>query len=95
MSDTPKRPPPFDLQRRQGRLAQQRHRSSAVSYVTEWENTLVLLAWEAGELSEGQVSKLLGVHRIEARGMRIAAIERGREIGRTMWSAMRQKETPQ
>lgn len=54
---------------RADRLAQQRHRGSRRSYVTEIENLQILLAWASGDLSEGQASKALGVGRVEARKM--------------------------
>lgn len=37
----------------------------------------VLLAWEAGELTEGQASKALGTDRVSARHAKIQMIERG------------------
>jgi hypothetical protein len=40
----------------------------------------VMLAWEAAELSEGQVAKALGMHRVCARDMRLAAIADGIEL---------------
>lgn len=39
-----------DVKRRQDRLAQQKHRGSKRSYVTEIENLCVLLAWESEQL---------------------------------------------
>lgn len=65
---------------RYNRIAQQRHRAGRRSYKTELEDALVLVAWEAAELSEGQVAKILGCSRIEARDKRIAAIRQGRLI---------------
>jgi hypothetical protein len=55
---------------RYNRLAQQKHRGSKRSFVTEIEDLKILLAWECGELSEGQVSKALKIDRISARKMR-------------------------
>lgn len=66
--------------RRIDRLAQQRHRGSRRSYVTEIENLKILLAWEAGELSEGQAMKAIGVDRVTARGMKCDAIREGGEM---------------
>lgn len=63
-----------DEKRRQDRLAQQRHRGSKRSYVTEIENLRVLLAWEAGHLSEGQAARILGLHRIDLRDMKFREI---------------------
>lgn len=62
---------------RADRLAQQRHRNSKASPVTEKENALILLAWEAGELTEGQAMEALGVDRIGARLKREAGIGAG------------------
>jgi len=60
--------------RRLDRAYQRNHRGSKRSYVTEIENLRVLLAWEAGELSEGQAAKRLGLDRIDLRDMRIKVI---------------------
>lgn len=59
------------------RLAQQRHRGSRRSYVTEIENLQVLLAWEAGELSEGQVATVLKMDRVSVRELRREAVRLG------------------
>jgi hypothetical protein len=63
--------------RRLDRLYQQKHRGSACSYVTTIENLQILLALEAGHLSEGQAMKALSAHRIEVREMRANAINAG------------------
>ncbi|HRQ63915.1 MAG TPA: hypothetical protein PKZ76_03475 [Xanthomonadaceae bacterium] len=44
------------------------------------EDTLVLLAWEAGELSEGQVARALERHRVDARTARDYAVREGVRI---------------
>jgi len=62
-----------DLTRRKNRLAQANHRKSSRSYKTESENLGLLLAWEAGDLSEGQVVKALGIDRMTLRIMRDGA----------------------
>lgn len=41
------------------------------------KHQLILLAWEAGEISEGQVMKALGRSRIEVRGIRDVSVEAG------------------
>mgnify|MGYP001604300479 CR=1 FL=1 len=63
-----------DAKRRKDRAYQQKHRNSKRSYVTEIENLGFLLAWESGDLSEGQLAKRLGIDRVELRDMRINAI---------------------
>lgn len=63
--------------RRYDRLAKQRERGSSRSYVTEIEDLKILLAWEAGELSEGQAMKALGVDRVSARVKKQEAIKEG------------------
>lgn len=64
-----------DKKRRKDRFYQQRHRGSRRSYVTEIENLNVLVAWQAGTLSEGQAAKRLNVDRLSLREMRDTAIE--------------------
>lgn len=66
--------------RRLDRLAQQKHRGSRRSYVTEIENLQVLLAWEAGRLSEGQAARALDVDRVTLRGMKIDAVSAGEAL---------------
>lgn len=51
-------------QQRLARLYQSKSRGDRRSYKTELENVQLLLAWEAGDLSEGQVSSILGVDRV-------------------------------
>lgn len=63
--------------RRADRLAQQKHRGSRRSYVTEVENLQVLLAWEARALSEGQAARAIGVDRVTLRGMKLDAVKAG------------------
>ncbi len=58
-------------QQRAARIAQAKHRGSAASHKTDLENVLLLLAWEAADLSEGQVSKLLDMDRVSLRQMRL------------------------
>lgn len=42
----------------------------------------ILLAWEAGELSEGQAAKLLGLDRVSARARRQDMIKQGADLAR-------------
>ncbi len=60
--------------RRRDRFYQQKHRGSKQSYVTEIENLRVLLAWEAGVLSEGQAVKLLNTCRVDLRELRLKTL---------------------
>jgi hypothetical protein len=69
-----------ERKRRLDRLSQQKHRDSKRSYVTEIENLQIILAWEAGELSEGQAAKALEVDRVTARDMRLRAIQAGARL---------------
>ena len=65
---------------RYDRLCQQKHRGSKRSYLTEIEDLKICLAWEAGELSEGQVAKALGYDRVTCRAIAQDAIEDARRI---------------
>lgn len=65
------------VKRRSDRLAQQKHRKGKASYVTEIENLQIILAWEAGELSEGQAAKALRVERVALRDLRRIAVNSG------------------
>lgn len=67
-------------QQRASRLHQAKHRGSRRSYKTELENALLLLAWEAAELSEGQMVQLLDIDRVTIRVMRLAAIDAGMKL---------------
>lgn len=58
------------ITRRKNRLYQAEHRGSRRSYKTETENLGLLLLLEAGELSEGQVSRALDIDRVTLRMMR-------------------------
>lgn len=65
---------------RYNRLAQQKHRNSLRSYVTELEDLKICLAWESGELSEGQAAKALNYDRVTLRGIREDGIKAGRDL---------------
>jgi hypothetical protein len=62
------------------RLAQQKHRGSKRSYVTEIENLKIILAWQSGNLSEGQAARALCMDRVSLRVMRDDAIKRGTDL---------------
>ena len=67
-------------QQRIARIAQAKHRGTKTSHKTELENLRLLLCWEAEQLSEGQLSKLLDVDRITLRKMRLDAIDAGMKL---------------
>jgi len=67
-------------QQRQARLYQGKSRGDSRSHKTELENVQLLLAWEAGDLSEGQVSLALGVDRVSLRMMREGALAAGMKM---------------
>ena len=71
-------------QQRQARLYQAKHRSSQRSYKTELENAQLLLAWEAAELSEGQMARLLDTDRLTIRKMRADAIDAGMRLANAL-----------
>lgn len=55
---------------RKARQYQAKSRGDRVSHKTEAENALLLFAWEAGDLSEGQLSRALDIDRVTLRKMR-------------------------
>ena len=58
------------VQQRRMRAYQAKSRGDRRSFKTELENAQILLAWDAGDLSEGQAAKALDVDRLTARVMR-------------------------
>lgn len=62
------------------RLYQQKCRGGKRSPVTEVEDLKICLAWEAGELSEGQATTAMGYDRVACRGILQDAIMEGREL---------------
>lgn len=69
-----------EAKRRSDRLSQQKHRGSRRSYVTEIENLQVLLAWEFGELSEGQAARATKMDRVSLRQLRLKNIQAGIDL---------------
>lgn len=67
-------------QQRQSRLHQAKHRGSKRSFKTELENLQLLLCWEAEQLSEGQMSKLLDLDRVTLRQARLNALDAGMKL---------------
>lgn len=76
------------------RLAQAKHRGSRQSYKTQLENCQILLAWERGDLSEGQASKALGLNRIESRTLLAKQSEAGANLAELLLRANPQAATP-
>lgn len=63
------------IEQRAARLAQAKHRGS-VSHKTELENTLIILAWESANLSEGQCARMLDLDRVALRKLRMDTLDR-------------------
>lgn len=49
----------------------------------------VLIAWEAGELSEGQAMAVLGINRVNARELKAQAIQDGVRVHSEIAAAMK------
>lgn len=64
---------------RANRLYQQKRRGGG-SIKTEMETAYLMLAWEAAELSEGQMVEILGADRVSIRLMREGAIAKAMRI---------------
>lgn len=73
-------------QQRYARIAQAKHRKSR-STKTELENAHLLLAWEAEQLSEGQLASMLDLDRVSLRKLRADAIDAGMQIGQALLDA--------
>lgn len=71
----------MNIKNRQMRAYQAKHRGTKNSYATQFENATIVLAWLDGSLSEGQVAKVLGVDRLDARDLRERLVARGVELG--------------
>lgn len=70
---------------RAARIAQAKHRGTANSHKTVLENVLLLLAWEAEVLSEGQVSRLLDLDRVSVRQMRLDLLDRATALADALY----------
>lgn len=68
-------PKQTDDKRRRDRAYQAKHRGTKRSFVTEIENLKVLLAWEAGQISEGWAAKLLKLDRVSLRDLKMRYLE--------------------
>lgn len=67
-------------EQRAARGYQAKHRGTATSLKTELENTLLMLAWEAEVLSEGQLAKILGMDRIAVRDLRMEMLNKAEAL---------------
>lgn len=79
------------LQQRAARVAQAKHRGTKTSHKTGLENVLLILAWEAEVLSEGQLSHILDIDRVSIRKMRLALLDRATGLAESL-HATRAKE---
>jgi hypothetical protein len=68
------------------RIAQAKHRGTKQSHKTELENLLLILAWEAEILSEGQVSRILDADRVTIRQMRLDALDRATKLAESFYA---------
>lgn len=65
---------------RHSRQSQCRKRSAEFSYATALENALIILAWEAGEISIGDVAHALKLGRADVMRERLQAIRKGMHL---------------
>ena len=97
MSGQAMSPIELSVVRRINRQAQKKWREARkrqkLSLKTELENAQIMLAWECGLLSEGQVCAALGLGQIEARTLRDSTMTAGQEIGSALWLMNREKRT--
>ena len=80
------------LQQRAARLAQAKHRGTKTSHKTDLENTLIVLAWEAELLSEGQCSRMLDMDRVSLRKLRMDTLDRAMAFAESIDSPARIRE---
>ena len=72
-------------EQRAARIAQAKHRGSKASHKTELENVLLMLAWEAEVLSEGQLSHILDTDRVSIRKMRLDLIDQATKLAESLY----------
>ena len=72
------------VKQRKNRQYQQRARDGKRSYLTDIENLSIILAYEAGEITECHAARALGVGIVEARRMRIDALALGTGLARAI-----------
>lgn len=73
---------------RAARVAQAKHRGTKASHKTAMENTLLILAWEATILSEGQVVRILDLDRVSVRKMRIDMLDAATKLAESLYKRM-------
>lgn len=73
------------VKRRLMREYQRKCRGGKRSYRTETEDLKLMLAWQAGELSEGQISRIWNCGRVEARERIDTARLEGADLGEALW----------
>ena len=69
---------------RYNRLAKAKQRGSKKSYVTQFEDAKIILAWEAENLTEGQAAKALQMDRVSMRILREELINAGGSLAREL-----------
>lgn len=74
-------------QRRAARIAQAKHRGTKTSHRTQFENALLMLAWEAEVLSEGQLSHILDTDRVSIRKMRLDLIDQATAFAESLYGS--------
>lgn len=81
-----------DAKRRAARIAQAKHRGTKASHKTDLENTLIMLAWEAEMLSEGQCSRMLDMDRVSLRKLRMDTLDRAMAFAESIDAPARRRE---
>lgn len=68
------------LHRRSMRRHQRTSRGGKTSHRDNYENAAILLAWESGEITEGQAARALRLDRVSARELKLKSTALGRAI---------------
>jgi hypothetical protein len=79
------------IKQRAARIAQAKHRGST-SHKTDLENALIVLAWEAELLSEGQCSRMLDMDRVSLRKLRTDTLDKAMAFAEAIDPPERLKE---
>jgi hypothetical protein len=74
------------LKRRQQRADQRKSRGDKSSGRDGLEDSAILLAWEVGELTEGQAARALRVDRVALREMKLRLVAVGRALAHHLLS---------
>lgn len=77
------------LRRKKWRDYQKKCRGDKESPKTDYLKCLLILAWEAGDLTEGQVCVALDMERVALRELRDEMIQRGAQIGSDLHREMK------